>query len=232
MKRVVEKPMTRKEREAYYALETLHFVDNYFLARALELCPEGKLLDVGCGNGKMLRSVRGNYELHGIDIDEDAIGEANNIKRDITYKCTPAKEIPYESGSFDIVMCHSTLHHMEEPTPAIEEMLRVAKPGGAVFIRDLTRPANEFVLQRFFLEHLAAHYDEKNRALFEKSLRSSFEYHEWKGFFPSGLEASQVFFYNLAERAAEGVELDKGGRKIKELEFIVRRMAAPVYLTV
>jgi ubiquinone/menaquinone biosynthesis C-methylase UbiE len=235
MKRVVEKPMAEKEREAYSRLETLAIVDSYFLSRALELCPGGKLLDVGCGNGKMLRSLMhagGSYELHGIDIDKEAIEEAERMGGGIRYASAPAEEIPYESGTFGIVMCHSTLHHMEDPKPAIGEILRVAMPCGAVFIRDLARPASEEILQRFFLGNLAAHYDSVNRELFGKSLRSSFEHREWASFFPPGLEVSQVFFYNIAERAAEGVVLDQQARKLRELEFIAMRMAAPAYLRV
>lgn len=75
-------------------------------------------------------------------------------------------------------MCHSLLHHLKDPSRTIDEIIRVAKPDGAVFIRDLCRPATEEVLRSYFLDYLASHYDDTNKMLFGQSLRSSFTHDE------------------------------------------------------
>ena len=213
--------------KAYDSLKTLDLVNNYFLARALELCPKGRILDVGCGTGKMLRNIQGDYEKHGLDIDERLTDYAQQQDAASRYETGNANHLLYDSNHFDLVMCHSLLHHQENPTQTIEEIARVAKPEGAIFVRDLSRPATEEVLQRFFLGYLATHYDEQNKRLFESSLRSSSTFEEWREFFPKGLDVSKVFFYNVAERAAEGVQVDSKEKKLKELEFIQRRLIEP-----
>lgn len=214
--------------QAYDNLKTLDLVNNYFLNRALELCPTGRLLDVGCGTGKMLRSIRGDYEKHGLDISKELIEYARQQDSHSKYQIGNSNNLPYNSGNFDLVMCHSMLHHIEDPRKIIEEIIRVTKSSGAIFVRDLIRPASEEVLQRLFLSYLAGHYDEQNKRLFENSLRSSFTSDEWNGYFPGGISVSNLFFYNVAERFAQGVKVNFQERKLKELEFILRRLTEPI----
>ena len=38
--------------------------------------------------------------------------------------------LPFASGTFDAVCCNAALHHMRDVSAALEEMLRVLKPGG------------------------------------------------------------------------------------------------------
>jgi ubiquinone/menaquinone biosynthesis C-methylase UbiE len=225
MKRVLETDYMGEAEimESYDSLRTLDLVNEYFLERASELCSAGKVLDVGCGTGKMLRSMPACYQRYGIDIDQRIIDFARQKGGGVNYEVGDSNNLPYGDNSFDLVMCHSVLHHLKDPRQTVEEILRVVKPDGAVFIRDLCRPATEEVLQRYFIGFLAAHYDEQNKRLFEISLRSSLTFAEWKSLFPEDTRTSKVFFYNIAERAAEGVRLNDIERRLKELEFVQRR---------
>jgi len=227
MKRVLEIDDMGEEEVmlAYDNLKTLDLVNDYFWNRALELCPAGKILDVGCGAGRMLRNVRGDYEKFGLDISERLIEQAKQKDSNSKYEVGDSNSLPYDSGSFDLVMCHSVLHHLDDPSKAIDEIVRVAKPEGAIFVRDLIRPASEEVLQRLFLGYLAGHYDEQNKRLFENSLRSSFTHDEWKNYFSDEVSVSQVFFYNLAER---GDKVDLQERKFKEVDFVLSRLTEPI----
>ena len=229
---------------AYDNLKTLDLVNDYFLNRALELCSFGKILDIGCGTGKMLRQIREDedqiqgYELYGLDIDERLIEYAKKQDPQTMYEVGDSNNLPYESESFDLVMCHSLLHHLEDPRKTINEILRVVKPDGGIFIRDLIRPASEDILQRLFLGYLAGHYDEQNKRLFENSLRSSFTYDEWKRFFPEYMDVSRIFFYNVAESfginnkgftpGSTNPKTMLNERKLRELEFVVNRLIEPI----
>lgn len=230
MKRALETGNMDDEKTmlAYDNLKTLKLVDAYFLKRALELCPAGKVLDVGCGTGRMLRQIKGDYALYGVDISKKLVEYAKKKGGRIRYRVASSDSLPYETGYFDLVMCHSLFHHLKDPSKTINELLRVVKPDGAVFIRDLIRPANEDVLKKLFLGYLAAHYDELNKKLFEESLRGSFSTKEWQKMFPKRMTASQVFFYNVAERCAKAVKLDKHERKVRELEFALKRLIEPI----
>jgi ubiquinone/menaquinone biosynthesis C-methylase UbiE len=42
--------------------------------------------------------------------------------------------IPVESESFDVVLCTEVLEHVPEPIAALEEMSRVLRPGGRLFV--------------------------------------------------------------------------------------------------
>lgn len=78
MKRVLEKEDmgTEEIMRAYVSLKTLDLVNNYFLEKAMEICPGGKVLDVGCGTGKMLQNMPSRFERHGVDINEKMISQA------------------------------------------------------------------------------------------------------------------------------------------------------------
>ena len=57
--------------------------------------------------------------------------------------CTPARlvtgdihDLPFPSGSFDVVHAHQVLQHVADPVTALREMVRVCGPGGVVAVRD------------------------------------------------------------------------------------------------
>ena len=58
-----------------------------------------------------------------------------------------AKAMSFDSNTFDIVVCKSTIHHFPSPIECLAEIVRVLKPGGAVFIRDLMRPSDQQTLE-------------------------------------------------------------------------------------
>ena len=51
-----------------------------------------------------------------------------------------AKQLPYEDERFDAVVSNSIVHHIGEPKYVVAQMLRVLRPGGMLFVRDLLRP--------------------------------------------------------------------------------------------
>jgi ubiquinone/menaquinone biosynthesis C-methylase UbiE len=53
-----------------------------------------------------------------------------------------AKRLPFGEGEFDCVVSNSIVHHLPEPISALREAVRVARPGGVLFFRDLLRPAS------------------------------------------------------------------------------------------
>lgn len=48
--------------------------------------------------------------------------------------CERHNDFPFEAMSFDIVMCGNMLHNVAEPRDLLEEMVRVVKRGGRVFV--------------------------------------------------------------------------------------------------
>ena len=50
------------------------------------------------------------------------------------------KSLPYADGAWSAVISNSIVHHIPDPRITIGEMVRVVRPGGCLFVRDLLRP--------------------------------------------------------------------------------------------
>ncbi len=105
------------------------------LTRLLELGPEHRLLDVGCGDGFWTaRFARHAREVVGMDIDERMIAyaRAHHSRRNLRFERGSALNLAYEDGSFDRVVAVSAVEHFPDSRASLKEMTRVLKPGGIV----------------------------------------------------------------------------------------------------
>lgn len=96
--------------------------------------PGDLVLEVGCGAGHVLGQFR-NVNRYGIDLSE---GMLARIRRRLggTVELTrgSAMDLPFASGSFDVVLCTEVLEHVPDPAVVIAELSRVTKPGGRVVV--------------------------------------------------------------------------------------------------
>jgi SAM-dependent methyltransferase len=100
------------------------------------------VLDVGCGVGHwgrlLARVLPSGARVNGVDRDPlwaekaaeraAALGLADRF----AYRCSVAEKLPFAQASFDLVTCQTLLIHLPDPGAAIDEMMRVARPGGLV----------------------------------------------------------------------------------------------------
>ena len=109
------------------------------------------VLDVGCGNGILLLSaVKRLTTGRGIGIDIWTEGSGDNrpeafeanariegVAERVILQNEDARHLPYENGTFDVIISGLTMHHMKAETDkAMREMARVLKPGGWMVIYD------------------------------------------------------------------------------------------------
>ena len=47
-----------------------------------------------------------------------------------------AEQLPFDDGSFDLITCVNSLHHIARPPRALDEMARVLAPGGRIVLED------------------------------------------------------------------------------------------------
>ena len=102
-------------------------------------------LDIGCGTGWAVRYaaslVRNKGNFYGIDISSGMIEKAeNNCKgcENIYFYKADAAALPFEGDFFDLIMCTNSFHHYFSPSKVLGEVYRVLKPGGKIYVAELT----------------------------------------------------------------------------------------------
>jgi SAM-dependent methyltransferase len=95
--------------------------------------PHAQVLDVGSGDGFLAHTLRRQHS----DLDITGIDVLLRGHSYIPVQWFDGKQIPYDDGSFDIVMFVDVLHHAEDPALLLREAVRVARQ--ALVIKDHTR---------------------------------------------------------------------------------------------
>ena len=90
------------------------------------------VLDIGCWSGGFLSLVSGAGSLTGLDIEPGALAVARENLPGVACVEASVLEMPFESGSFDVVTFWAVLEHLPAGTEAaaLEEIHRVLRPGG------------------------------------------------------------------------------------------------------
>lgn len=91
-----------------------------------------------------------------------------------------AKSLPFHETQFDVVMSNSIVHHIPQPIAVLREAVRVARPGGLVFLRDLLRPDTKEQLDRLVATY-AAEANDHQRQMFADSLHAALSLDEIRG---------------------------------------------------
>lgn len=110
-----------------------------------------RVLDVGCGYGKMLRVLKdlGN-ECYGCDLSEKAVQYAANSFDLPGVRCGDIST--FHGEAFDVVLSAHTIEHLPEPRVFCRDLVALAAPGGLVIVG--TENARYF--QAFFERNLSA----------------------------------------------------------------------------
>jgi 2-polyprenyl-3-methyl-5-hydroxy-6-metoxy-1,4-benzoquinol methylase len=102
---------------------------------------DSNLLDAGCGNGEFLKLARRlGFRSVGVDPDEHAILAANRARLDARLGTFPGSGLP--ENSFDHITVNHVLEHLHQPLEALEEMRKLLKPGGRLWISQPNLGAN------------------------------------------------------------------------------------------
>lgn len=130
------------DRDAYYAFLDTH--DFRTLNRRLGLPGDWyhglRLLDVGCGHGKLSRqlAVTGAAAVEGIDIAQSSIDYANRLQKrepvpNLRMRVRSVYELDYLDQSFDAALSQVVFEHIGDIPKALSEIKRVLKPGGLFY---------------------------------------------------------------------------------------------------
>jgi SAM-dependent methyltransferase len=164
----------------YRELDELPAVPRHLqrLAKKLRPWTGQRLLDVACGTGEWLRATAALGALPaGVDISQRAVEQCRRALLGADVHCSSAEVLPFKDAEFDFVSCLGALEHFLDPSAALREMVRVAKPN-AVFL--LLVPNSGFLPRRLGI------YSGTHQTEVKEEVRSL---EEWQQFFAvSGLK--------------------------------------------
>lgn len=114
---------------------------------ALQLHPGQRVLDLGCGAATdtlaLGRLVGPAGLVRGVDYDlrmvtqAQALARAAGLAEWVSHHHANATALPWADGYFDACRCDAVLQHLLDPELALDEMLRVTRPGGRLVVSDL-----------------------------------------------------------------------------------------------
>ncbi|HSE99026.1 MAG TPA: class I SAM-dependent methyltransferase [Blastocatellia bacterium] len=139
--------------DRFYSRVHLSMVD------ALEAGPDCKALDVGCGAGGvamlLAQAITGAGVLVALDPALEHLSKTrelvesggSNASRKVIYCTGDIERLQFLGGEFDLIWCSRVVHHyLPHPSPAMNELYRVLRPGGRLALRETGRRHLKFSL--------------------------------------------------------------------------------------
>lgn len=94
---------------------------------------QGKILENGCGVGMYIEHLKPfNGQVFGLEYDFPRVLEASSKNESLINAA--GEHLPYPDNSFDMILSHEVIEHVEKDRAAIQEMIRTLKPGGRAVI--------------------------------------------------------------------------------------------------
>ena len=156
----------------------------------LEDSPEiiASLIDVGTGTALIpiemcqrdceIRIMAIDLAVNMLDLAIQNIDQAS-CRHSIQLSDVDAKDMCFEAGMFDAVISNSIIHHIPDPSLVVQEMIRVTRDDGAIFVRDLMRPDSAAEVDSL-VEKWAGTESDYSRRLFRDSLHASLTLEEMR----------------------------------------------------
>ena len=92
---------------------------------------KGYVLENGCGVGTYVRHlVPYSGKVFGLEYDFSRTVQAGQYSRLIS--CAAGEKLPFPDRTFDFILSHEVLEHVQDDRLAVDEMVRTLKPGGRI----------------------------------------------------------------------------------------------------
>jgi ubiquinone/menaquinone biosynthesis C-methylase UbiE len=218
MERILE-PEVMDDREEAIEYDAMDFteVNTNFAKEAVQLAGiNATVLDVGTGTARIpiiICQLRPRWQITAIDMADSMLEIAQknildaNCQKQIKLEKVDAKNLPYQSEQFDLVISNSLIHHLRDPLPFLQEIKRVLKPDGGIFLRDLFRPDSEEIIE-VMVREIDPNFSPRQAQLFKDSLHAAFTLAEIKDLVKqAGLE--NVKIYQSSERHWTAIKAKK-----------------------
>jgi ubiquinone/menaquinone biosynthesis C-methylase UbiE len=185
------------------------FEATHRLLRSCHIDKSSRLLDIGCGKGttSVLLAQKYGCNVVGLDLSEDLLRQATTLAKrkglehKVSFRVGDALNMPFADGEFDRAVGQAVLILLGDKKKAIQEALRVTKPGGYIGWLELSwkkQPTREFL-------------DGVSNVICAYCMLGVETFENWKKLFnESGVKELQTFDYSQEFHGMRGMLADEG----------------------
>lgn len=128
---------TRAAYDAFYQERELMMRDSFYLwlIELLAPQPDGILLDISCGHGRLVQLARRQGQpAIGLDFSVEGMRRGAQTTPDAGWVAGDGEQMPFPDGSIDYITHIGSLEHYEHPTRGASEIARLLTPEGRACI--------------------------------------------------------------------------------------------------
>lgn len=116
--------------------------------------PGMKILDIAAGTGSSSRPLAdAGAEVVPADFSQGMLDAGKKRHPDLPFTLADALDLPFERDVFDVTTISFGLRNTNDVNKALEEALRVTKPGGRLVVVEFSHPTNK-VLRNIYMKYL------------------------------------------------------------------------------
>ena len=163
--------------------------------------------DIGCGNGKNML-YRKDCHNYGCDFSKELVKICNDQKLNVVEG--DVLNIPYNPNNFDYTMCIAVLHHLSTECKrklAINELIRITKPGGKILILVWALEQEQDSRRKFVEQENYVDWRNKSKRLLGKRYYYVFKKNELENLILN--KKSVKLIKRFYERGNHGIILEK-----------------------
>ncbi|HEY8112959.1 MAG TPA: methyltransferase domain-containing protein [Actinomycetes bacterium] len=128
--------------------------DAVLVQAAAVVGPRGRILDVGCGTGRLMEAATRRFPhatVTGVDLSGTMLSVAVVARRPgarLRFVRAEVEHLPFADAAFDLVVSTYSFRHWAEPCAGTREIARVLRPQGVFVVADVSDPPRRGVLGR------------------------------------------------------------------------------------
>lgn len=115
---------------------------NKMLLETVKIQDGNAVLDVACGNGRLLGLFADKYTIdgYGTDISDKMIEQAKTKNPSMMFSIGTCEQLPFADNIFDVITVSAAYHHFPDVAKFAKEAYRVLKANGTIYIAELFYP--------------------------------------------------------------------------------------------
>jgi 2-polyprenyl-3-methyl-5-hydroxy-6-metoxy-1,4-benzoquinol methylase len=111
---------------------------NFIIKTLQQYLPQGaEVLDVGCGNGVISRSLGAEgFRVKGIDISEKTIAKAKALNKydSVSFEVCSAEQLVADGKKYHAIICSEVLEHLQQPGKLVAVLHEVLHNDGVLIV--------------------------------------------------------------------------------------------------